>query len=1237
MSSSFNNHIGNHITALDTNSQTKLSLEKAKAIPIEEVEEYFRAIMQEPLSRAAEIERADIVVGIPFYNEADTIGLVLNMARKGLQEFYPDQKSVIVAVGSPAGGKALKVINALYKNDNISIIAFLLDDEIVNGKGWAVRAIAEIARTLSADVVIVEADLKSRDRNGEIEGLAPDWINLLLEPIRTEKMDMVISRFNYHYFASCISTHVVYPLLTAIYNHPIHNLVGGQWGISRHLVLSYLQDTRYPWRSDIGGYGIDSWLVATAITSGARICESNLGIKIHKQSSVTKTELVLWQVVRALFECIVADKEWWREAETIGKLPLLKSLPAFGIKKVHLPDRVQIAPQELVLKYKQGFDIFQSLYEWVLPEEANRQLENLARAEIERFDFPAELWVRIVYRFLLAFTVGKKFSKDELVTSLIPLYEGYIAAFALRIQSLKTKLERFLPNEEVEHMASLEAERQIEELVDEFIRQKPEFLAAWEVGEEVLKPPVPKITYREFIPGVPLVVPLELIAPDGKIVTADAIYERVFNRYKNDFEQFVYERLKIPRDASSQEIVGRIRDFIRHVEGEINKTLLSGDLSTVEGTKEVVEDILRNFPHQDTFALIPEMASWILWHHPPINLITKLGYSTLNELMGEYEPNDVLALASWSEEREYIEQVWALMEESIHPEHFSSCALRSLEVSHEEFPALQDMRECAAFCKIAGRIVVSNLHKGVGGEFPKLCYFTNIAKNIIETERFGEIWWGFAEEKKDFGEKVVSSVKAHWGREPLSAHNIFENGIQRVLVQRVKEMTQRIAWEASENTAWLTLAESLGILADSYHLALTLSDGTFIPCSAWTWANYSFKGGKGLPTPLSLHVERDWSSREFLTEYFKAAGGKEEVIEQKIVELMEEGEDWKDLTPILLGGVQEAEEVMIKQIIAPEQSPAGALIRFSGNPILEPVKEHYWESKYVLNAGAINLNSKVYLIYRAVGQDNISRLGLAVSEDGFKFTERLEKPIFEPKSKSEEKGCEDPRLTLIGDRIYMLYTAYGSLIAQIALASIRVSDFLNYHWGAWRRHGLVFPGFTDKDATLFPERFDGRFVMLHRVVPHMWMTFSHHLRCPWPRREHKILAGARSGMTWDGVKIGAGAQPIKTKYGWLLVYHGVDHAHVYRLGVMLLDLANPTILVYRSPNFILEPIEGHDLVEVGKCWVPNVVFTCGIVPLEGSEEVLTAKDEVLVYYGVADTVIGVATAKVEDLVPEEFR
>lgn len=1198
----------------------------------EEVNNRFRTSLKEHLAHALrQFEEADIVVGIPFYNEVDTLSHVVKTVEEGLKRFYPDSRSVIIAVGSSAGREALEAIEALPQS-NIRRMAFLLEDGQLEGKGWHIRAIMEIALNLGADLVLLEADLESRFNNGEVEGLSPEWIDLLLRPIKSEGVDLVLSRFNFHHLDAQVCSNVAQPLLAALYGYSLGCLIGGQWGISYPLLRLYSQEPPQAWMTAITGYGIDSWLATTAIASEARICAANLGIKIHTVSWA-KSELVSRQVIKSLFDQIVNVPKWWRGNGASDAAPMVQPIPVMGAQKMQRPDPVTIHPHVLMSRYSNSFNLFHSLYQRIFPKETYQHLAKMASIDHAEADFPLTLWAKIVYRFLLAYAFKTDMSRDDLFNAFISLHNRFVVSFATEMGILRNKLKA-LPSLEAEELLSAKAGKREEDLTNEFLRQCPGFLSAWEKKAEERKPPVPQITYREFIPGVPLVVPPELVAPDGKKVYAEEIYKSIFTRQKAEFEQFVHGFLNVPQGARSGEITAAIRDFLHQVEVAIPPT---GSLSSLMRTKELVNFVFHNFPHEEGFSLTSDMAFWLLWQHPPSSLVNRMGYSNLSELLQDYDPLDTLALASWIEDRDYMEELRRLIAENIRPEHFTICPIEPLVVSHQDFPSLVEMKESSALDKLTSRVVVSSLHKGMGGEFPKLRYLTSITKNIVEAERFGKVWQRFASIRREFGLRVINSLEGHWGREPLSAHNIFEDGHHRMLTKRLRQMADKIGSEADKDLNPAELSGSLKAMADSYHLALTLPDGKFVTCSAWSWASYSFKGGQDLPSPLSLHVERDWFSREFLIEYFKAAGGKETEVEQRIVELMEQGREWEDLASILLGTEKETAQEIVSKDTAPSMQPeAGLLKRFGGNPILNPIKNHYWESKYVLNPGTIRLGDKIYLVYRAFGDDEISRLGLALSEDGFRFSERLEFPIFGPKTKSEEKGCEDPRLTLIGDWIYMLYTAYSSTVAQIALASIAVQDFVSFRWNKWRRHGLVFPGFTDKDATMFPEQFDGEFAMLHRVVPHIWITFSPHLRCPWPRKEHKIVAGTTSGMLWDAVKIGAGAQPIKTKYGWLLVTHGVDYTHIYRLGVMLLDLDDPSVLLYRSPNPVLEPVEDCEIGHPDTCWVPNVVFTCGAIAAK-DKKTLEDEDEILVYYGAADTSISVATATVGDLIPKQVR
>ena len=1198
--------------------------------PFEEIEERFRNCMLAPLEQAQQIEHADIVIGIPFYNESDTLPDVLKTAIEGIRTYYQDSRAVIVCAGSPAGREALESINlASNLMDNIEHIEFLLEDELLNGKGWGVRAIFEIAERLGADVVLLEADLLSRHENGDTIGLSPEWIRVLMDSIKSGEADMIVSRFDLHYFDALVCGHLAYPLLAAIYNRPIRCLTGGQWGISHHLIRNFLRNSRHAWNTEFSGYGVDVWLATAAITDETRICEAYLGEKIHRRSG-GKEDMVLRHLANAFFQEILNDKDWWFDVKAQDSSPTLVKLPAIGIPKVSRVESSEINSHFFALKYQAGFHSYYSLYERIFSQETFNELHNLLQSDTKSFNFPPRLWAEVVYSLLLAHAFGKGFTKGDLLNAIVPLHDGFTASRARRLHELAHKLTG-LSSEERDRLLSIESEKEIDELADEFRRQKPLLIVAWDKEAASLEPPVPPVTFREFIPGVQLIVPTELVGRDGNTVTANGIYENIFTQHKLEFESFVFDRLHVSREADSIEITLAIKDFLRSVEDAF---IPHSDLSTVEGTNQMVNTIFNIFPRNDSFSLIPEIATEILFKYPPLILLTKLDHPNIASALQQHDPCDVLALAQWTEEREYLEGLWQILTEELRPEHFALSDIKFIVVRHEDFPSLVELRNSTALDKLTSRIVVSNLHKRMGGEYPKLRYFTTIAKDIVEAERFGKIWQQFAEIKRDFGRKVVISIEEHWGQEALSAHNIFEDGNHRILVERIRQMAGRIAADGNQQ-----LADKLTALADSYHLALILPDGQFVTCSAWSWASYSFKGGTASPPPLSIHVERDWASREFLVEYYKAIGGSEYEVEESIIELMSQGKESENLAPILLGTDSEADKMVpaTPVVTVPEQPLAVELIRFDGNPILEPIKANSWESKYVLNAGSIRLNGKVYLAYRAFGDDKVSRIGLAISEDGLRFTERLNRPIFEPSAVYDQKGCEDPRLTLIEDRVYMTYIVFDGAIAQIALASIDIESFIDFRWEAWKRHGLVFPGFTNKDAVLFPERFNGKFAMLHRVDPHIWITFSSHLSAPWSRKEHTILAGSTSGMMWDGHKIGAGAQPIKTEYGWLLITHGVDYARVYRLGIMLVDIADPSKLIYRSPNQILEPENDWEVGSDGKSWTANVVFTCGAVPRDKNKEVLGADDEVIVYYGAADSVLCAASVTIGALIPEAFR
>ncbi len=308
----------------------------------------------------------------------------------------------------------------------------------------------------------------------------------------------------------------------------------------------------------------------------------------------------------------------------------------------------------------------------------------------------------------------------------------------------------------------------------------------------------------------------------------------------------------------------------------------------------------------------------------------------------------------------------------------------------------------------------------------------------------------------------------------------------------------------------------------------------------------------------------------------------------------------------------------------------GGFKRFEENPIISPIPEFSWESRATFNPAAIFENNKVHLLYRAMSQDNTSAFGYAASDDGFHISERLAYPVYLPREDFEKKtkpfvgsGCEDPRLTKIGEKIYMCYTAYDGINPpRVAFTSITCEDFFAKRWH-WEKPQLLSPlGVDDKDACLFPKKFDNKYLFFHRIGLSIWMDTADDLHFEEGRwLGGDILLDPRKD-NWDNVKVGISAPPIETEKGWLLLYHGVSNPGMrYCLGAALLDLNNPQKVLARTNDPLFEPETSYEKEGV----VPNVVFPCGAVVIN---------DEVFIYYGGADHVVGVASASLKEIFEE---
>jgi beta-1,4-mannooligosaccharide/beta-1,4-mannosyl-N-acetylglucosamine phosphorylase len=295
---------------------------------------------------------------------------------------------------------------------------------------------------------------------------------------------------------------------------------------------------------------------------------------------------------------------------------------------------------------------------------------------------------------------------------------------------------------------------------------------------------------------------------------------------------------------------------------------------------------------------------------------------------------------------------------------------------------------------------------------------------------------------------------------------------------------------------------------------------------------------------------------------------------------------------------------------------AGLFHRLAANPILS-VADLPYPANSVFNPGAARLAGETVLLVRVEDMRGISQLHVARSADGetgWRWDPDILLRSDVTRYPEEIWGCEDPRLTWLPEReewaiAYTAYSRRGPLVSVAMTRDFRTVD----------RLGPVMPP-EDKDAALFPRRIGGRWAMIHRPSPlrgnaHMWISYSPDLR-HWG--DHSLLLEARDGAWWDAGKIGLGPPPMETPEGWLLMYHGVHQTSdgpIYRVGLALLALEDPRIVLHRTDEWVFGPSEPYEMYgDVGR-----VVFPCGWT-------VDAERDRLTLYYGAADTVVGIAHA-----------
>jgi glucosylglycerate synthase len=436
----------------------------------------------------ARLERADIMVGIPSFKNAATIGYVVRAAQAGLVQYFPDLRPVVVNsdAGSPDGTQRVVVeteppdyverillVRPTNKLSRVSLTYPEIDG--TGGKGAALRTIFEIAAALEVQaLVVVDSDLRS---------IGPEWIELLAGPILKGGYDYVAPLYARHKHDGTITNNVTYPLTRALYGLRIRQPIGGDFGVSGDLVRHYLEQGH--WTPEVSRFGIDVWMTTHAITGGFAVCQARLGAKVHDPKDPgADLGPMFRQVVTTILRLAVANPDRWQQAHGSHDVPAygferLVDPPPLEINVLRLLSEFQAAALTLGATWREMLSAETAAGVLGLADEAGHVADAVRAAQAVApgasppttaamaavaagFAFPDALWARVIYDLII--TAREQPDKlEEFVTSLVPVYFGRVASAVIENREFTTE----------------RAEDSVERQAREFERLKPYLVDRW--------------------------------------------------------------------------------------------------------------------------------------------------------------------------------------------------------------------------------------------------------------------------------------------------------------------------------------------------------------------------------------------------------------------------------------------------------------------------------------------------------------------------------------------------------------------------------------------------------------------------------------------------------------------------------------------------------------------------------------------------------------------------------------
>jgi glycosyltransferase involved in cell wall biosynthesis len=406
--------------------------------------EGITALDEQMRQRLNQVRSADILIGIPSYNNAESIGRVIKAAELGLAKYFPRHKGIIIV---SEGGSVEETRGAvdLLKDKHYFESAFIarpsLETEILvtkyqgaSGKGTAIKAIFEAGKILNVRAgCMLDSDLRS---------ISPEWIELLISPVLLKDFGFVTPFYSRHKYDGTITNMIAYPLTWSLYGRRVRQPIGGDFGFSLKLIESLL--LKDVWGTDIARFGIDIWMTTVAVCENFKICQSFLGAKIHDDKDPGKDLSPMFtQVVGTIFRLMDIYKEKWFQVK--GSRPTA----IFGFESEFAPNPLNVDIENMIKNFQENVSARMPLWEKVLETENCDKLQEVARMDSVHFELPIELWVKSLYDFAFAYARNDNgLNADEVIESLVPIYYAMVASFVRKTQNLDSHQAEEVINEQ---------------------------------------------------------------------------------------------------------------------------------------------------------------------------------------------------------------------------------------------------------------------------------------------------------------------------------------------------------------------------------------------------------------------------------------------------------------------------------------------------------------------------------------------------------------------------------------------------------------------------------------------------------------------------------------------------------------------------------------------------------------------------------------------------------------------